>query len=244
MKKLIVLLMLVTVLSISTSYAAAPQDDQKISLDLKNVELQTALKALFSFKPGANFVLEPGASGHVDINVRDISFDSALKLVLRTNGLTYRIVDQNIYSIGPKKPATSVSKDMTNTIRPVSDYTASAASTTETVPQKFVTEKIPLNYADTWDMYNILNGNPSNRLGSLASGSMNNNNGGFSPYGSSGYGGGYTGYGYGGNNSSGWGSSSYGNGFNNGFNGGSMGGYAPTTYNSGGYNNSPYQYRR
>ncbi len=75
--------------------------EDRITLDLKNATVQDALSAVFA-ETGAKYVLAEGVHGEIPcLNVSGVSFETALKCVLRACELSYR-VENGIYIIEPK----------------------------------------------------------------------------------------------------------------------------------------------
>jgi type IV pilus assembly protein PilQ len=71
-------------------YTGAP-----ISLDFKDGDLQDIFR-LFADISGLNVVVNPGVSGKVTLTLREVPWDQALDLILKTNGLGYTLEDNVI----------------------------------------------------------------------------------------------------------------------------------------------------
>jgi type II secretory pathway component GspD/PulD (secretin) len=194
----------------------AEKSDDNISLNLKDIDIRSAIEAMFR-NSGKNFALDPSVAGlNVPaVSFTDVPFDTALKSLTRSMGLVYRI-DQNIYIIS-KKPETTLAA-----------YTPSLEPTPEIEPltssPDVIIDKVPLNYSSATEILAIMSGNTNNGFGNGYGGY-----GGFGSYGGFGNGmsnlsfGGLT-TGFGSNNS---GYSGYGYGSNSGTSGyGGYGGYS------------------
>jgi len=201
-KWLWVLALLVLVLgTVSPTYSQQEggQQSPRITLNLESASIADALKLLFR-SVGYNYTLDESvASGYVTVSLKDVTFETALRTILRSANppLTYR-VDGGVYIITPK----------------VETYeTGVAEAQPEEPPQPQVrTEKITLQHLDSLAVAQLLGGTAValNQTGWTYSG------GGYGGYGGYGGWGGYGGYGgYGG--FGGWGGS--------GWAGGGWGGY-------------------
>ncbi|HVH25392.1 MAG TPA: type IV pilus secretin PilQ [Vicinamibacterales bacterium] len=70
-----------------------------ISLDFQGADLRAVLRS-FSEISGLNMVIDPRVTGTVDVALRDVPWDQALDIILRANGLGYRL-DGTIVRIAP-----------------------------------------------------------------------------------------------------------------------------------------------
>ena len=118
------LMLLVAVTGVlATSAAAFAQDEEnRITLDLKDANLEDALRLIF--RPPFSFTLEPGVTGRVTVSLHDVTFSQALRAVLDLNHLTYTKEANNVYVIKqrdetanrpePTTPAPSVEVEASN----------------------------------------------------------------------------------------------------------------------------------
>jgi type II secretory pathway component GspD/PulD (secretin) len=87
--------------------AVAQQDvsagSQKKSWNFKNASVQGALKALFQ-SMNYNYIIDQDVQGTVNVSLNDISFDVALRAILRSTNppLTY-VIENGIYHVKVKK---------------------------------------------------------------------------------------------------------------------------------------------
>ena len=191
----------------------------KVTLNLESASIADALKLLFR-ATGYNYTLDESVvQGYVTVSLKDVSFETALRTVLRAANppLTYR-VDGGVYIISPKIEMPEIGgQDLT--------------PPDEVSQPQVRTEKITLQHLDSLAIAQILGGGAVslNQTGWTYSGG-----GGYGGYGGfgGGYGGGYGGFGggYGG----------YGGGFGGGFGGyggfgGGFGGYGGGGF-GGGFN--------
>ena len=82
--------------------AAYATDDKLVSLELKDIDVKSAIESLFR-NTGKNFAIEPDVVGTIpSMSIKDVRFDIALKSLTKTANLVYRI-DNDIYLIS-KRP--------------------------------------------------------------------------------------------------------------------------------------------
>ena len=70
---------------------------EPITLTLKDADIKDVLKT-FSVLTDLNIVLDPGVSGSVTVELRDVPWDQALDLILRINGLDY-VLENNVLRV-------------------------------------------------------------------------------------------------------------------------------------------------
>ena len=187
------------------SFCCAAGKDDVVTIDLKDVDVKTAIEALFN-GTGIGHTIDPQVTGVIPVfSVKDTAFDVALKILVKTAGLVYR-VDNGVYMIS-KKPDTS------DIARPADTTPVDTAQVDTTTTAESIIDKVRLSYTGATDLLNILSGNTNS----------NNNSGfgGMSGFGSSSGGFGSSSSGFG-SSSSGFGSSS--GGFGSSSSSGSWGG--------------------
>ena len=69
---------------------AAEFSGHLVSLDFQQADLRAVLRT-FSAISGLNVVIDPGVAGVVDVALRDVPWDQALDVILRTNRLGYAV---------------------------------------------------------------------------------------------------------------------------------------------------------
>jgi type IV pilus assembly protein PilQ len=84
--------------------SAGGQGDRKytgfpVSLDFSGVELRAVLRT-FADISGFNIVIDPRVNGTVDVALKEVPWDQALDIILRSNGLSYS-VDGTVVRIAP-----------------------------------------------------------------------------------------------------------------------------------------------
>ena len=222
---LVVLLSAVSVVAQEPSSGGGP----RVTLNLESASIADALKLLFR-ATGYNYTLDESVvQGYVTVSLKDVTFETALRTVLRAANppLTYR-VDGGVYIISPKVET----YDTTTTETPVEEPSQ---------PQTR-TEKITLQHLDSLAVAQILGGGAVslNQTGwTYSGGGYGGFGGGYSGFGG-GFGGGYGGFGggglggYGGFGGGGFGGGGLG-GFG-GFGGGGLGGFGGGGFGGGGFN--------
>ncbi|MEN6356813.1 MAG: STN domain-containing protein [Armatimonadota bacterium] len=192
--------------------ASTEKSTETISMDLKDVDVKSALDALFK-NAGKDFALDANVTGTIPaMSFKDVSFDTALKTLVKSMGLVYRI-DQNIYIISKRRDTESVSNPYPPS--PIPEVESPTSS------PDVIIDKIPLNYSSASE---ILAAMGSGR----EYGGFGNGYGGFGGYGNFG---GINGYGGMGNMSfGGMATTGYGN------YGSSYGGYGGYGTGYGNYN--------
>ncbi len=213
---------LVVLLGVAVSVVAQESGGgPRVTLNLESASIVDALKLLFR-ATGYNYTLDESVvQGYVTVSLKDVTFETALRTVLRSANppLTYR-VDGGVYIITPR----------------VETFESTLPETqVEETPQPQVrTEKITLQHLDSLAIAQILGGGAVslNQTGwTYSGGGYGGGYGGFGGGfggGYGGFGGGYGGFGggfggYGGFGGGGWGGGGFG-GFGGGFGGGGWGG--------------------
>lgn len=185
---------------------AAVEDSPPVTLDLKDVEVRSAIDALFRGRPGMNFSVSQDVSGIVpSLSISNVPFDSALKSLLKTSGLVYRI-ENGVYMISKKpdsSPDASVAAVAVAAAVPGSDVAIDETTTVEST-----IDRIPLSNMGASQMIQIMTGSSQQyggitmasgysggmMMGSYGGGSFGGMGGGYGSRGSyGGYGGGYGG---------------------------------------------------
>ncbi len=88
--------------------AAAPTNPQgqrqfsgdPVTLDFQGADLRAVLRTFAEISNGLNIIIDPSIQGTVDVSLRDVPWDQALDIILRSNKLGYS-VEGNIVRIVP-----------------------------------------------------------------------------------------------------------------------------------------------
>lgn len=130
------------------SVAASAQGDDKshnITLQANQLEIRDALKLVFS-QTGYNYTVDADVQGSVTATIKDVSFETALRLVLRQVKATYRL-SGGIYEIVMPAPVIPG--------LPEGEESAVAAPGSETGIWRY-----PVMHGDPWFIVMMLQGNP------------------------------------------------------------------------------------
>lgn len=212
---------------------AAEEDNSPVTLDLKDADVRSAIESLFRGR-NRNFSISQDVAGSIpSLSITGVPFDQALKSLLKSAGLVYR-VENSVYMIN-KKPDTSA----TATLDAAALTAGDSATIDETTTVESIIDKVPLNNTGASQILAIMQGSNNNSNNSYGGGyggmmgGMGMMGGGYggSSYGGSSYGGSsYGGSNYGSRN---YGGSSYGGGY-----GGSS--YGNRSYGGSSYGGSSY----
>jgi type IV pilus assembly protein PilQ len=86
-----------------------------VSLDFQGADLRAVLRT-FAEISGLNMVIDPKVTGTVDVALRDVPWDQALDIILRANGLDFR-VDGTIVRIAPREVFTVEDKGRSDAVQ-------------------------------------------------------------------------------------------------------------------------------
>ena len=155
------------------------------SLNLQDVDVRDALRALFKYANGTSYVVQPEVQGTVTISLSNVKFELALRNILDQVKATFRI-EGGIYQIIARKEDTGTTPDNPNP-QPV------PAANNQPV-------RIPLNHADPYLVFMLLRGMSASQpeTSTLISGGMFGGQNGGGQNGNNGFGGGNNGFGGGG----------------------------------------------
>jgi len=225
---LLVLIVLFVGLMSAIVYAAPAVDNTPISLDLKDADVKSAIESLFRGR-GVGFSIATDVSGTIPLfSISGVPFDQALKSLLKTAGLVYR-VENGVYMI-TKKPDVSTygTTDINSGVATTTDTTVDNTTTVESI-----IDKIPLSNCGASEILAIMSSNGQN--GNYGGGMMGMNGmmGMMGGIGGSSFGGGMGGFG----------GSSFGGGIGSFGGGSSFGGgrsFGGSSYGGGSYGGSSY----
>jgi hypothetical protein len=170
MRRQIVLLagLILAIAIMCSAFPAAAQTERetekRVSVNFKDVPIQNALDVLFE-GTGLNKVIEPGVRGTINVSLVDVPFSDALAAITKAAGMTVR-KEKGIYYIGPQKELTV--------------ETAQNEITVPVVETAKILEKIPIGYADVYDIGAVFGVSPiESRASSMGSNSSGSGNSGF-----------------------------------------------------------------
>ena len=217
MKKILLVLLFGLFFNMTTATYAQDTNLAPITLELKDAPIRTSLEMLFKQAGVNNYVIDNNVAGFVSMNIKELPFDVALKLIMRSAAepLTYTkengvyIVEVRIISPAPANP--------------VPDITAAPPI------GNVIWERIPLTFIDPVDLMSVLGPILTINQFSRYTGGMGMMGG----MGNGGFGGGFgSAGGLGGGSMGGFGGAGMGNG--NGMGGGAMGGFGGMMGSQGG----------
>ncbi|HTD47931.1 MAG TPA: AMIN domain-containing protein, partial [bacterium] len=87
---------------------AAVGFDQKISLELRNVDITDVLSALAKLAH-VNLVTDAGVQGRITVRLTDVTFTEAMHLILEPNGLGFQLIGSNMI-VARKDKLTAISQ--------------------------------------------------------------------------------------------------------------------------------------
>ena len=138
--------------------AAQSYTGKKISLDFQDIEVRRVLQLLADFT-GINMVASDSVQGNITLRLKDVPWDQALDIVLKTKNLDKRR-NGNVIWIAP----------VTELIKAEEDDAKAIAQSIKLAPLQ--TEYVQLNYAKAIDIEKlIVQGKNSNNSGSGSNGS-------------------------------------------------------------------------
>ncbi len=91
--------------------AGLPAADDRIRISFADASVQDVLRSLSSMREDINIVVDPGIVGQVTIQLDDVSWDTAFKLVTDMHGLVVTPQGEGILRV--HKPVASVAADLT-----------------------------------------------------------------------------------------------------------------------------------
>ena len=117
---------------------------EKLSLNFQNVEVRSVLQVLADFT-GLNIITSDTVGGNLTLRLKDVPWDQALDIILRSKGLDMR-KDGNVVLIAPRDELATREKLALEARSQIADL------------EPTVTESFQLNYQKAADMVALLNG--------------------------------------------------------------------------------------
>ena len=128
--------------STSASYKAPSYSGNKLSLDFQDIEVRRVLQLLADFT-GINMVAADSVQGNITLRLKDVPWDQALDIILKTKNLDKRR-NGNVIWIAP----------VTELIKAEDDEAKALAQTIKLAPIQ--TDYIRLNYAKAADVLKLI----------------------------------------------------------------------------------------
>lgn len=137
---------------VSSAIASLPQETRKKSLSFyfQNIEVR-ALLQLIAKSSGLNFIISDAVKGNVTLNLKNVTWQQALSVILKTQGLTSRQVG-NVMYVG--------------TIEEITTNETKLLQSEDTIANilPLQTALVALKYATAKDIADVLKGSTSNLL--------------------------------------------------------------------------------
>ncbi len=140
-------------------------EGERLSINFQNIDVRSALAVIADFT-GINFVTSDSVQGDITINLKDVPWDQALDVILRTKGLAQRKTG-NVIWIAPSAEIQQVEEDELRSKAVVAEF------------EPLVTEVIQINYARADDIAEVINSVEVIRQGNVPSGTQTNSGGAF-----------------------------------------------------------------
>src|SRR5579863_1776365 len=88
MRKIIVMVMFIVLLQ-HIAYALINSSNKKITLHFQNIQIRAALQTIAKFA-AINMVISDSVHGTLSLNLKEVSWQQALEVILKTEGLSQR----------------------------------------------------------------------------------------------------------------------------------------------------------
>lgn len=115
---------------------------ERLSLNFQNIEIRTVLQIIADFT-GLNMVTSDSVTGNLTLRLKNVPWDQALNIVLKTKGLSMRQVG-NVILVGPSEEIAAREKQELESKKQIVDL------------EPLHTELIQVNYAKAADLAEIL----------------------------------------------------------------------------------------
>ena len=117
-------------------------EGERLSINFQKIEVRSALAVIAEFT-GLNFVTSDSVSGEITINLRDVPWDQALDVILKTKGLGKRR-NGNVIWVAPSKEIAQIEEDELKANAIVAEFAP------------LVSEIIQINYAKAADIAEVI----------------------------------------------------------------------------------------
>ncbi len=142
--------------------AALGYTGERLSINFQKIDVRSALAVIADFT-GINFVTSDSVGGEITINLKDVPWDQALDVIMRTKGLSKRQTG-NVIWIAPSREIQEVEEEELKANAIVEEFAP------------LVTELIEINYAKASDIANVIQNVGTSRSSSSGSSSGLSNN--------------------------------------------------------------------
>lgn len=117
-------------------------EGERLSINFQNIDVRSALAVVADFT-GINFVTSDAVQGEITINLKDVPWDQALDVILRTKGLGQRKTG-NVIWIAPNPEIQKFEEEELKASAVVAEYAP------------LVTEVVQINYAKAADIADVV----------------------------------------------------------------------------------------
>ncbi len=117
-------------------------EGERLSINFQNIDVRSALAVIADFT-GINFVTSDSVEGEITINLKDVPWDQALDVILRTKGLGQRKTG-NVIWIAPNNEIQQFEEDELKANAVVAEFAP------------LITEVIQVNYAKAEDIADVV----------------------------------------------------------------------------------------
>jgi len=143
-------------------------EGERLSINFQDIEVRSALAVIADFT-GINFVTSDSVQGNVTLNLKDVPWDQALDVILRTRGLSQRR-NGDIIWIAPSEEIQEFEERELRASQVVAEFAP------------LTTEVIQINYARATDISEVIRSVRVVRQGNLPAGTEIGNVGGGGPF--------------------------------------------------------------
>lgn len=130
---------------------------ERLSINFQKIDVRSALAVIADFT-GINFVTSDSVTGEISINLKDVPWDQALDVIMRTKGLAKR-QNGDVIWIAPASEIAKIEEDELKANAIVQEYSP------------LVSEIIQINYAKAEDIAEVIKSVKVVKQGSTSSGS-------------------------------------------------------------------------
>lgn len=115
---------------------------ERLSINFQKIDVRSALAVIADFT-GINFVTSDSVGGEITINLKDVPWDQALEVIMRTKGLSKRQTG-NVIWVAPSREIQEIEEEELKANAIIEEFAP------------LVTELIEINYARAGDIANVI----------------------------------------------------------------------------------------
>lgn len=137
--------------------AALGYTGERLSINFQKIDVRSALAVIADFT-GINFVTSDSVTGEISINLKDVPWDQALDVIMRTKGLAKR-ENGDVIWIAPSQEIAKIEEDELKASAIVQEYSP------------LVSEIVQINYAKAKDIADVIKSVKVVKQGTASAGS-------------------------------------------------------------------------